>query len=71
MMSSRRVIEVAGERVLDADERFEGYRSSLVRMLVQSIQLQDKEGSERSRRDEIAKMVDALATQVRARRGSA
>lgn len=68
MVMTRRIIDVAGQRVLDADERAPGYRADLVRALVQAIQAQDAEVSEKGRRDKIASTVDALASKVRSRR---
>lgn len=65
MALNRRIFDVARERVLDADDRAPGYRADLVRTLVQAIQAQDQEASERGRRDKIGKMVEALAGQVR------
>jgi len=64
MLLNRRIFDVARERVLDADERTPTYRADLVRTLVQAIQAQDQEVSERGRRDKISKMVEALAGQV-------
>lgn len=68
MAMNRRIVDVARERVLDADERAPGYRADLVRTLVQAIQTQDQEASEKSRRDKIAGMVTALADKVRTQR---
>ena len=65
MALNRRIFDVARERVLDADERTPTYRADLVRTLIQAIQAQDQEVSERGRRDRIGKMVEALAAQVR------
>lgn len=67
MLMNRRIFDIARERVLDADERTPTYRADLVRTLVQAIQAQDQEVSERGRRDKISKMVEALAGQVRAK----
>lgn len=67
MALNRRIFDVARERVLDADERTPTYRADLVRTLVQAIQAQDQEVSERGRRDRIGKMVEALAGQVRSK----
>lgn len=67
MALNKRIFDVAKERVLDADDRAPGYRADLVRTLVQAIQAQDQEVSERGRRDRISKMVEALAGQVRAK----
>lgn len=67
MLMNRRIFDIARDRVLDADERTPTYRADLVRTLVQAIQAQDQEVSERGRRDKISKMVEALAGQVRAK----
>jgi hypothetical protein len=69
-MSNRRIVEVAGEKALLVDERFEGYRAELVRALVAAIQAQQEGLSDKGRRDKVGKVVEALGAVVATKTGT-
>lgn len=69
-MSNRRIFEVAGEKALLVDERFEGYRAELVRTLVAAIQAQQEGLSDKGRRDKVGKVVEALGSVVATKTGA-
>ncbi len=69
MMSSRRIVDVAGEKAVLAEERFDGYRADLVRTLVAVIQTQQEGLSEKGRRDKVSKIVESLGSVVATKAG--
>lgn len=69
MMSTKRIVEVAGERASMIAERVPGYRGLLVRALIDAIQVQGEGLSEKGRRDKIGKVVEGLGSRVAAERG--
>ena len=70
-MSSRRIVEVAGEKALMITERVPGYRAQLVRGLIDVIQVQSEGLSDKGRRDKIGKVVEGLGSRVAAELGEA
>jgi len=64
MISSRRIVEVAGEKASLVDQRFDGYREDMVRCLMRVIMTQSDGLSERGRRDRVSKEVEALGAKV-------
>ena len=63
-MSSSRVVEVAGQKVLTVSERVPKYRSELIRALIAVIQLQREGLSDKGRRDKVGKVVEGLGSRV-------
>jgi hypothetical protein len=63
-VSSKRIVDVAGEKALLVGERFDGYRAELVRSLVSAIQTQQEGLSEKGRRDKVGKIVEGLGSLV-------
>ena len=70
MMSSKRIVEVAGEKATLIEERIDGYRSELVRTLVSIIQTQHEGLSDKGRKDRVAKIVEALGATVASKSGA-
>lgn len=71
MMSTKRIVEVAGEKALMITERVPGYRGQLVRALIDTILAQSEEVSEKGRRDRVTKVVEGLGSRVSAELGEA
>ena len=71
MMSSKRIVDVAGEKALTITERVPNYRSQLVRALVEAIQVQREGLSEKGRREKIGKVVEGLGSRIAAELGEA
>ena len=71
MMSTKRIVEVAGEKALMVTERVPGYRGQLVRALIDTILAQSEGLSDKGRRDRITKVVEGLGSRVSAELGEA
>ena len=71
MMSTKRIVEVAGQKALMITERVPGYRGQLVRALIDTILAQSEEVSEKGRRDRVTKVVEGLGSRVSAELGEA
>jgi len=71
MMSTKRIVEVAGEKALMITERVPGYRGQLVRALIDTILAQSEEVSDKGRRDRVTKVVEGLGSRVSAELGEA
>ena len=71
MMSTKRIVEVAGEKALMVTERVPGYRGQLVRALIDTILAQSEEVSDKGRRDRVTKVVEGLGSRVSAELGEA
>jgi hypothetical protein len=71
MMSTKRIVEVAGETALTISERVPGYRVALVRALVDAIQVQVEGLSDKGRRDKIGKVVEGLGSRIATEQGEA
>jgi len=70
-MSTKRIVEVAGEKALMITERVPGYRGQLVRALIDTILAQSEEVSDKGRRDRVTKVVEGLGSRVSAELGEA
>jgi hypothetical protein len=64
MISSKRIMAVAGEQAATVPDRFDGYREELVRCLVTVIVTQNEGLSDRARREQVAKAIDAFGGKV-------
>jgi len=60
---------VAGEQAGTITERFPGYREELVRSLIAIITTQSEGLSDRVRRDQVGKIIDAFGAKVAAQKG--
>ena len=63
-LSTKKVLEVAREQVMSCEERHAGYRVELVKALSRVIASQGDGGSDRHRREMVAKEVEALSQKV-------
>jgi hypothetical protein len=61
-MFNRRIVEVAGEKAVLIDERYDGYQAELVRTLVAAIQVQGEGLSDKGRKEKVGKVVEALGS---------
>jgi len=57
-MTAQRLIDVAKSETLSIDERYPDYHSSLISMIVETIQYQSEEISEKKRIEKIRYMVE-------------
>jgi hypothetical protein len=65
-MNNRNTAEVAGQAAQNVHERYPGYRIDLVKALVAVLDTQRDGLPERARREQIAKVVEGLATRCAA-----
>ncbi len=66
ILSTKKVLDVAREQVMICEERHAGYRVELVKALSRVIATQGDGGSDRHRRERVAKEVEALSQKVAA-----
>jgi hypothetical protein len=65
VQSSKRMLEVAREKVLELEDRYPGYRADLLKSLAGIIGAQAASASERIRREAVVREIEALASKVR------
>jgi len=66
MMTTSRIVEVAGSKAQAAEQRMPSYSAELVKALVEAVRLQNEGDSQNRRRERLAQVVDALARKVTA-----
>ena len=71
MISAKRIMTVAGEQAATTTDRFPGYREELVRSLIAIITTQSEGLSDRLRREQVGKIIDAFGSKVTAQQGTA
>lgn len=69
MMTTSRIVEVAGTKAQAAERRMPSYGAELVKALVAAIRLQSEGDSTNRRRERLGQSVDALAAKVAAKQG--
>jgi hypothetical protein len=68
MISGKRIVDVAGQQATAVAERYPRYRQDLVRCLVTIVSTQSEGLSDRGRRDQVGKVIDAFGSKVAAER---
>lgn len=69
-MNPKRLVEVAAQQAMLIDEKRPGYRAELVRCLSEAIAVQGEGGSDKSRRDKVLRLVEALGSKLAIQGGS-
>ena len=64
MLSNDRIREVAGQKAVDIEERYPGYRVDLVTRLVEILRKQGEGLSDRNRRSDVLGIIEAFAKQT-------
>lgn len=64
MISGKRIVDVAGQQATTVAERYAGYREDLVRCLVTIVSTQSEGLSDRGRREQVGKVIDAFGSKV-------
>jgi hypothetical protein len=70
VISAKRIMGVAGDQAATILDRFPGYREELVRSLVAIITTQSDGLSDRARREQVGKVIDAFGGKVTAKKGT-
>ena len=64
MLSTERIRDVAGQKAIDIEERYPGYRIDLVTRLVEILRKQGEGLNPRYRRTDVLAIVEAFAKQT-------
>ncbi len=64
MADARNIATVAAEVVLEIPERYDGYRESLVRQLLEILRRQDSDAGTTTRRAEMRRLIEAFSATV-------